>query len=445
MSVERKFRSLALNLIFSSRFMSSRRWLREKRRQLSGSNHVVSVFLQIDDPYSYILSHYLPSLTANYDIELRLYLSQSAGGEFQPAPKLLAEYAITDCARLAIELGIPFLDKGRLPPTEYRVALSDAVAARVGGIQFADELLQALAIFWRGDALGAAQIASVAHPRGTAQKIVEESQALQQKLGHYSSAMLHYGGEWFWGVDRMHYLTERLEGLGAAKSNTPNPGLVSMVQARQVSLPVKPPTAAKELPLIEFFYSFRSPYSYLALQRSFEIADAFGIELKLRPVLPMVMRGMEVPKLKLMYIVEDAFREARRRGLPFGNITDPLGVGAGRCLAVFCYAESQRRGREFLLNAGHAIWAEAVDVATDKGMRKITGRTGLFWPDVEKAMRSEDWQTMAEANRESMMNSGAWGVPTLRMGKLVLWGQDRDWLLVRHIEELCDSGDGILV
>jgi len=27
----------------------------------------------------------------------------------------------------------------------------------------------------------------------------------------------------------------------------------------------------------------------------------------------------------------------------------------------------------------------------------------------------------------------------------VFWGQDRDWLLARHIEELCDTGDGILV
>ncbi len=445
MNVERKFRSLALRLIFSSRSMNFRCWLREKRRQLSGGNHVISVFLQLDDPYSYILSHYLPSLATHYDVELRLYLSESAGGEFQPAPKMLAEYAIADCALLALELGIPFLDKGRLPPTEHRVALSDSVAASAGGDRFASELLQALAVFWRGDVVAAAQITSAAHPQGTARKIVEESQILQQKLGHYSSAMLHYGGEWFWGVDRLHYLTARLEGLGATKSNTPSRALASIKQARQVSLPVKPPMAAKELPPIEFFFSFRSPYSYLALQRSAEIADAFGIELKLRPVLPMAMRGMTVPRPKLMYIIEDVFREARSKGLPFGKIADPLGTGAGRCLAVFCYAESQRREREFSLNAGYAIWAEAVDVATDKGMRKITGRTGLFWPDVEKAMRSEGWRATAEANRESMMGSGSWGVPTVRMGDLVLWGQDRDWLLVRHIEQLCDSGDGILV
>jgi 2-hydroxychromene-2-carboxylate isomerase len=78
-------------------------------------------------------------------------------------------------------------------------------------------------------------------------------------------------------------------------------------------------------------------------------------------------------------------------------------------------------------------------------MRKVTGRSGLFWPDVKAAMDGDEWRDEIEANRESMMNSGSWGVPTVRMGEFVVWGQDRDWLLVRHLEEMCDPGDGIIV
>jgi len=445
MSLERKFRSLILNLIFNPTVIWMQRWLSEKRRQLSGRPHVVSVFLQLDDPYSYILSHYLPSLAANYDIELRLYLSQARGDDFQPAPDMLAEYAVADCARLASELGIPFLDKGKLPPTEHRVGLSDAVASLFGTEGFDEELRQALAVFWRGDSSAAASMSGTAAVEGKAGSVIADSQKLQQKLGHYNAAMLHYAGEWFWGVDRLHYLLDRLDELGVAKSDAPDPLLISVKQAMKVSLPVKPPAAAKDLPPIECFVSFRSPYSYLALQQTYAIADAFGIELKLRPVLPMVMRGMKVPRPKLLYIAKDTFREAGRRNIPFGKIADPVGRGAERCLAVFQYAESEHRAREFLVNAGTAIWAEATDVATDAGMRKVTGRTGLFWPDVEAAMQSDDWREPIEANRESMMESGSWGVPTIRMGDFILWGQDRDWLLVRHIEELCDTGDGILV
>ncbi len=445
MNLEPKIRSLLLNILFSPTLIRMRRRLSEMRRRISGRPHVVSVFLQLDDPYSYILSHYLPSLAANYDIELRLYLSQARGDEYQPAPDLLAEYAVADCARLAAELGIPFLDKGSLPPTEYRIGLSNAVAALVDTESFDNELRQALAVFWRGDSSAAARMSSAVDTDGAASKVIARSQQLQDSLGHYNSAMLHYAGEWFWSIDRLHYLLDRLDELGAARGDTPDPLLASIKQAMKVSLPVKPPQTARELPPIELFVSFRSPYSYLALRQTYQIADAFGVELKLWPVLPMVMRGMQVPRPKILYIAKDTFREAIRRNIPFGKIADPVGPGVERCLAVFRYAESEGRGRDFLLNAGAAIWAEAIDVATDEGMRKVTGRTGLFWPDVETAMQSDDWREGIEANRESMMDSGSWGVPTIRMGDFVVWGQDRDWLLVRHIEELCDTGDGILV
>lgn len=445
MSVTRKIRSLLLRLMFRPGVIRMNRWLAERRRRLAGRKHVVSAFLQLDDPYSYLLSHYLPSLARSYDIDLRLYLSEALGDEYQPAPEMLAEYAVTDCTRLALELGIPFLDKGSLPPTEHRVGLTNAVVAAAGSATFDDDLRRALAIFWRGNTAAAANMSHAPDSRHLADPVIAESQKRLRKYGHYNSAMLHYEGEWYWGVDRLHYLLERLDKLGLASANGKDPALASIKQTMKASLPVKPPAAAKELPPIEFFHSFRSPYSYLGLIRTSAVADAFGIELKLRPVLPMVQRGVQVPRVKLLYIVKDAEREARRRNIPFGKITDPVGPGALRCLAVYHYAESEHRARDFLLNAGHAIWAEGIDVATDKGMRKVTGRSGLFWPGVKAAMQSEEWRAEIEGNRESMMSSGSWGVPTLRMGDFVVWGQDRDWMLARHIEELCDKGDGILV
>jgi 2-hydroxychromene-2-carboxylate isomerase len=440
-----KFRSLMLNVIFHPRITRAKRWLTEKRRQLTGRRHVVSVFLQIDDPYSYILSHFLPQLAERFDIDLRLFLSEARGDEYQPAPELLAEYAVTDCGRLANELGIHFLDKGSSPPTEHRIGLSDAVASLVGSEAFDSELLQALATYWRGDSAAAADMRATPEAHGKARDVISNAQKLRNSLGHYNSAMLHYGGEWYWGVDRLHYLMDRLIELGAIRSATPDPTLASIQQAMQYSLPVKPPIAAKKLPPVEIFHSPRSPYSYLALKRIYDIVDAFGLQLVMRPVLPMVMRGMKVPQPKLLYIAMDTLREARRLGEAYGKPADPIGPGVERFMAVYQYAESEHRARDFVLNAGAAIWAEATDIATDEGMRKVTGRTGLFWPDVKKAMQSDDWRSDIDANRESMMDSGSWGVPTVKMGEFVFWGQDRDWMLVRHIEELCDTGDGILV
>jgi 2-hydroxychromene-2-carboxylate isomerase len=44
-----------------------------------------------------------------------------------------------------------------------------------------------------------------------------------------------------------------------------------------------------------------------------------------------------------------------------------------------------------------------------------------------------------------MADAGSWGVPTIRIGDWITWGQDRDWLVARRLEELCDPEDGILV
>jgi len=444
LSIQRKFRSFVLNTLLSPSWRRRQRSCHELHRKLTGSAHVVSVFLQLDDPYSYLLAHYLPELAANFDIELRVYLSQARGNEFQPAPEMLAEYAVLDAQRVARELGIPFLDRGAAPPVEHRRGLLDELASHTTSPDFEEQFREVLETYWRGDNEAAARRSDTGES-GSADREIAVSQATQKRLGHYNSAMLHYGGEWYWGVDRLHYLGDRLAELGATKGGRHSAKLASLRQATQVSLPVTPPLAAQELPPLELFHSFRSPYSYLALKRSFAIADAFGLKLDIRPVLPMVMRGLKVPRMKLLYIAKDTVREAERLGVLYGKMADPVGPGAERCLAVFQYAESEKKGRDFLLNAGAAIWSEAIDVATDTGMRKVTGRTGLFWPDVLAAMESDDWRAPTEANRESMMMSGSWGVPTLRLGGEVFWGQDRDWMLVRHIEELCDTGDGILV
>ncbi len=444
LKLSNKIRSVFLNALLSQRSRRLRRSYFEMRRRLGRKKHVVSAFLQLDDPYSYLLAQYLPELASTYDIELKVYLSQARGDAYQPAPDMAAEYAAMDARRIARELGIPFLDKGRAPPVEHRRGLLDVLAARAERDDFAEEFSAALEIYWRGDTEAAARRSDTGQS-GQADGVIARSQQFQERLGHYNSGMLHYGGEWYWGVDRLHYLADRLDEMGLAREGASGARLASIQHAMQLSLPVTPPAAAKQLPPLELFHSFRSPYSYLALKRVFAIADAFGLQLQLRPVLPMVMRGMQLPRAKLLYIARDTAREAERLEIPYGKIADPVGKGAERCLAVFRYAESEHKGRDFLANAGLAIWSEAVDVSADKGMRKVTGRSGLFWPDVVAAMESDDWRPEVESNRESMMASGSWGVPTMRLGDEVFWGQDRDWLLARHVEELCDTGDGILV
>jgi 2-hydroxychromene-2-carboxylate isomerase len=421
-----------------------RRWA-ERRRRLSGKPHTVVVFLELDDPYSYLLSRHIPDLQNRYDIELQIHLTQALGEAYRPHADMLAVYAEKDCARLAREMGIPFLDKGQTPPVEHRRALIDALAGSEQEDSFAEDVLEAIGLYWRGDTEGVARRVSGAELRSQGDLLLQRSQELLAKLGHYETATINYAGEWYWGVDRLHFLTDRLDELGARKADASVSTVASVRQIATISLPVSPPSSALDLPPLELFYSVSSPYSYLALQRVCNIADAFGLNLKIRPVLPMVMRGMQVPKAKLLYIAGDVTREAEQFDTPFGRFNRPLGVAVERCLAVFFYAVGEKKERDFLRHLGDAIWTQAIDLASDKGLRKITGRTGLFWPDVKAVIENDDWRQIVEENLASMMQSGCWGVPTLRLGEFTVWGQDRLWLLVRHIEEQCDTGDGILI
>lgn len=445
MSLGSRLRSRYIGLLLTDGAESLRRRITEARRRLAHKPHVVSVFLALDDPYSYVLSQYLANLRKTYDVEMRFYLTQACAGDYRPHPELLAQYAERDCERLALELGVPFLDRGSAPPVEHRRVLVDTLAEIRDRPEFGDELLRCLAQYWRGDGEAVSRRCDGARGSDAGTALLAANQRRLLRMGHYNTATLHYAGEWYWGVDRLPYLMARLDALGAAKDVTPDPKLASIRQVMHTTLPVARPASAGALPPLEMFHSFRSPYSYLALGRANAIADAFGLQLKIRPVLPMVMRNMRLPAAKRWYIWRDAAREARRLGVSFGPVRVPSARGIDRCMAVFHYAVGEKRERDFVRHAGEAIWARGIDLATDKGMRKVTGRTGLFWPEVVTAMRTDDWRSAVEANRQALMEAGCWGVPTLRLGDFTVWGQDRAWLLARHVEDLCDSGEGILI
>ena len=150
MKLRQRLRSKIINIVIGERLLQRKRRYAEWRRKLSGKSHVVSVFLELDDPYSYLLCHYLPEFAAHYAVELRFFLTEAITGALRPAPELYPEYALNDCRQLACELGIPFLDKGT-QPVEHRLALLDALASMEGSAEFNDELIAAITAYWRGD------------------------------------------------------------------------------------------------------------------------------------------------------------------------------------------------------------------------------------------------------------------------------------------------------
>ncbi len=176
---------------------------------------------------------------------------------------------------------------------------------------------------------------------------------------------------------------------------------------------------------VDFFFSFRSPYSYLAAPRVFALADRHDVEVVFHGVIPMAMRGQSVPRSKRLHTLRDTKREAQRLGMPFGRMHDPIGDGAIRCLLVAQHATDAGRVREFVLSAGRAIWAQAVDVASDDGLRGVCVAAGLSWADCTAALTDPKMRDRVDADTERLGALGHWGVPVLVLDGELYWGQDR--------------------
>jgi 2-hydroxychromene-2-carboxylate isomerase len=159
-----------------------------------------------------------------------------------------------------------------------------------------------------------------------------------------------------------------------------------------------------------------------------------------RPILPMVMRGVPATRQKGMYIFWDTAREARAAGVPFGNFYDPIGEPARRGYSLFPWACEQGKGVELISAFLRCAFSKGINLNKDKGVKKMVELAGLDWSEAQKRLGQPGWETLLEENRGVMYESGLWGVPSYRLlnnsGKelLALWGQDRLWLFAREIQ-----------
>lgn len=415
MSLRTLLVSRAAEMITGEARLQSRRAREEKRRRAAGEPHRVDYFHQADDPYSWLLAQVLPTLASRYEIDLRCHLVSAPEDWAAPERAKLEAWSRIDAERLAQKAGLTFV-KDAGGPDGARVAQAEsASAACLAGTQPAESLARVSEALWSG--------APMPEARGDAAAARREGDVLRRKLGHYLGGMLHYGGEWYWGIDRLHFLEERLTGLGARRV----PGQVGAIYTQPLSPRADAaPAGGGEL---HYYLSFRSPYTYIAAERVRALADAYGLELRLRFVLPMVMRGLPVPPAKRNYITLDAAREARRVGVPFGRVADPVGRPVERGYSLLPWAIDQGRGYEYCLAFMKGVWSQGIDAGSDGGMRRIVEAAGLSWRSARPLLGGDGWRSQAEANRVELTSLGLWGVPAFRFNDVSVWGQDRLWVI----------------
>lgn len=441
MSLARHLMPRLVEAFASGGLRDLRRLVAETRRRALGRPHRVLYFHEVADPYSHLAAQVLGRFIARYDIELDCRLVGPA--ESVPEPGMLAAYARKDAADVAPPYGLAF-PPGAAAPDPDLVRRANRLLAGLDAETFVRRAPVVGTAVWAGDR-GALERLAQERPGVSEEQsraAVAAGSALRKRLGHYSGAMFHYAGEWYWGVDRLGYLEERLGGLGLAREPVPAPLVVRPDLAPPPGSLARDPLASggsSPALALEFFVSLRSPYTYIAMERVLDLPRRFGIELRLRPVLPMVMRGMEVPAAKRMYITLDTKREAERVGVAFGRVCDPVGEPVERGFSLYRFARDRGRAAEYLHSFARGAFAEGIDAGTDAGLRRIVENAGLSWEEARAHRDDERWRDELEENRRAMFDAGLWGVPSFRLmsadggPSFATWGQDRIWLIEREI------------
>ncbi len=195
----------------------------------------------------------------------------------------------------------------------------------------------------------------------------------------------------------------------------------------------------------DLYWSFRSPYSYLATPRLLELEREYDVRCNVRPVYPLAVRTPEFfegrDPLWFSYLMLDIAREAAFVGMPI-RWPRPDPVYMDRAMRTYpadqphihrlthmgVAAAEMGRGLPFLTEVSRVIWSGEVDNWHEGDhLRRAAERAGL---DGDALIRATDTEAdrlraVVETNQTDQRAAGHYGVPMMVFGGEPFFGQDR--------------------
>lgn len=205
----------------------------------------------------------------------------------------------------------------------------------------------------------------------------------------------------------------------------------------------------------DYYFSFRSPYSYLAAPQVEDLIARYDLNVRMRFVTPIAVRipgfFKTVNPLWPPYLLRDTFRISQMHNIPYRwPRPDPIvmDMGSGDVAAEQPYihrvtrmgvaAEQAGRGFAFARRASHKIWSGEVE-AWHEGDHLANAATeaGLNATEIDAAVRDRGEALAAEIaqNEADQKNAGHWGVPLFVFQDEPFFGQDRLDHLVWRMEQ----------
>lgn len=204
----------------------------------------------------------------------------------------------------------------------------------------------------------------------------------------------------------------------------------------------------------DVYWSFRSPYSYLATQRYVELTQKYDLRINQRFVYPLAIREPDFFERNhpnwLGYTFRDIFRVGQFMGIPMAPPNpDPI----VQDIATRKIAEDQpyifeltrmgqaasRRGRglEFAHEVSQLIWGGTANWHEGDHLAGAAERAGLDLSELrsEATAQPEELDAEIAANQQALEAAGHWGVPTLVFQEEPFFGQDRIEIAVWRMKQ----------
>lgn len=194
----------------------------------------------------------------------------------------------------------------------------------------------------------------------------------------------------------------------------------------------------------DLYWSFRSPYSWLAIGRYRAMTEAYDLEIDLKPVYPLAIRRPDFFERSnpnwLAYTFRDVARLAQFHNIPLAAPRpDPIvqDLATRRIAAEQPYIHrlvrlgqaAARRGRSlaFCAEVAALIWCGTENWHDGDHLAGAATRAGLDPAelDAEVAADADALDAEVAANQAALEAAGHWGVPTLVFEGEPFFGQDR--------------------
>ena len=206
---------------------------------------------------------------------------------------------------------------------------------------------------------------------------------------------------------------------------------------------------------VDLFWSFRSPYSYLALPKVKRLVEDYDLFVNLRPVYPLAVRVPDFFKRTnpqfAPYVARDARRVAEFEGIPFRFprpdpivqdmatlVVAPEQPRIRRLTRLGAAAQESGRSLQFATEVSAVLFDGSV-AGWDEGdhLARAADRAGFDLAALDRAIESDvdRYETIIAGNERDHAASGHWGVPTFAFDGEPFFGQDRIDMLVWRMKQ----------